>query len=303
MIPFIIAGSMFTLGIVLYYVFTLRQKPINEEILNVIIESFLTRSFRKGDLANLVNLADEELIISLNELANRGIIRKRKGRYQIMIPLFFLDDRQYQKAMRFTANDEILYGAPQQPFLSHFHLFAFYGLIPLTALISIFTLLGFIPDISNFISASFWFIDIRVFFIFLILMSLIVVDAVENIVKSWAQERFSVIVGSKSGLYYDKEYASELSGRIQRGHLGVISMKISMLQKLLNYFSEVPHGDIIVGIRGRKKGITFRNMPFPRELFYVLRRVQLKGLGWRKRHARTLMMWRTKSLIPTVGGR
>ncbi|MHA1861768.1 MAG: hypothetical protein ACTSVM_05695 [Candidatus Ranarchaeia archaeon] len=303
MIPFIIAGVAFAIGFVGYYLVASRRHPINEKILDEIIEHFLTRSFTAGDLINVAGLAPQEVKDALPNLVSRGILKKRNSRYQTIVPLFFLDDRQYQKAMRLTANDEILYGATQQPFLSHFHLLAFYGVIPLSMTLGFLGVMGLSPNISSFVSTYFGYLDIHVLFIFFVLLSIIVVDAVENVVKSWAQERFSVIVGAKSGIYYDEEYATELSGRIPRGKIGQVSIKISLLQKILNFFSDVPHGDIIVKVRGKRKAIRFRNMPFPRELFFVLRRVQLKGLGWRKRHARTLMMWRTKSLIPTVGGR
>ena len=59
-----------------------------------------------------------------------------------------------------------------------------------------------------------------------------------------------------------------------------------------NFFGGVPVGDVIVYVRGRKTPIVFRSVPYPRELYYVLRSIQLGSLQWRKKHARTLALWR-----------
>jgi len=72
-----------------------------------------------------------------------------------------------------------------------------------------------------------------------------------------------------------------------------------LFQKLLNYFIRVPIGDVVVKVKGQKEPVVFKNMPYPRELFYVIRSIQLGSLGWRKRHARTLMMWRARAMVPT----
>jgi hypothetical protein len=297
----IIAILMFLAGFGIYYLVTWRRGQIDGEVLDTIIEQFLTTSFRPGDIANVMNRPREEVKTTLDQLTRHGMLKHHRGRYEIIIPLFFLSERHYQRALRLTANDEIMYGAAQQPFLSHFQLLAFYGLVPAAVIVSLLALFNIYPPLSAFFLTLFGYLESRIFFLFFVLVSVIIVDAINNLIKNWAQERFSVIIGAKAGIFFDETYATALSGRISRGKIGTIEVQISMLQKLLNYFTEIPHGDIIVKVRGQKEPEVFRNMPFPHEIYFVLRRVQLKGLGWRKRHARTLMMWRTRSLIPTVG--
>ena len=301
MISLLIIIVTFLAGIGLYLFMTRNESQIDDGIFDLILERFLTRSFRKGDITSISGASSEEILPTLNLLVKQGILKYKKGRYRMIVPLFFLDEQHYQKALRLTANDELMYGATQQPFLSHYKLIAFYGIIPLAFIFSTLLLFDIFPDLTNSVTALFPLVDIRIFSVFLIIISIIFVDAIENVIKSWAQERFSVVVGAKAGIYFDEGFASELSGRIQRGRIGNVKMEISLLQKLMNLIAEVPYGDILIKERGKKTPIRFKNIPFPRELFFVIRRVQLKGLGWRKRHARTLMMWRTKSLIPTVG--
>jgi len=124
------------------------------------------------------------------------------------------------------------------------------------------------------------------------------VDFVDNVIKAWAREKFSVVVGALSGISYDLSLADELSGRIRRGQIEDVDLELSLLQKLINYFKRVPVGDVIVKVRGQKEPVRFRNMPFPRELFYVIRSVQLGSIGWRKKYARVLMLWRAKTVVP-----
>jgi len=296
----LIAVAAFLVGFFGYLLATRGRRSFPEEILDAIIDNFLTRSFTAGELAKVLGMPREEVERALKRLARGGLLSKSRNRYRLIVPLFFLSHRQYQKALRLTANDEILYGGAQQPFLSNLALLLIYALIPASLIFSIIVLLGVFPQLNLALADLFGYLDVRVFLLFTVVASIVVVDAAENLVKSWAQERFSVVVGAQSGIYYDERYATELSGRIPRGKIREVSYRVNLLQKLLNLFAEIPHGDIIVKVKGRKNPVVFRNMPFPRELFYVIRRVQLKGLGWRKRHARTLMMWRTRSMIPAA---
>jgi len=103
-----------------------------------------------------------------------------------------------------------------------------------------------------------------------------------------------------SGISYDKSLADELSGRIQRGKISGVDIQLSPLQKLANYFIDPPIGNVVVKVKGQKKPIIFKNMPYPREMFFVIRSIMLGSLGWRKRHARTLMLWRAKGMVPSI---
>ncbi|MFX0079969.1 MAG: hypothetical protein ACFE8O_12090 [Candidatus Hermodarchaeota archaeon] len=301
MLPIIIAVLSFLLGVLVYFLATWPREKINDEILNLIVDRFLTRSFQARDIAAIKNQPSREIEPTLKLLERSGILKKRGKYYQTINPLFFLSESYYTKSLRFSIDDEILYAGAQNPFLTNYQLVTVYGLVPLTIIFAISVTLGIFPEITLFFTNYFSYLELNSLLAFLILMSIVAVDAIDNLIKSWAQDRNSVIVGVKSGLTYDIGYATERSGRIRRPKLGEISYEISMLQKFLNFFSEMPHGDIIIQVKGEKQPVTFENMPFPRELFYVLRQVQLKSLEWRKRYARTMMEWRANTLIPSVG--
>ncbi|MFX0162162.1 MAG: hypothetical protein ACFE68_02320, partial [Candidatus Hodarchaeota archaeon] len=137
----------------------------------------------------------------------------------------------------------------------------------------------------------------------MLMMSVILVDALDNVIKAYAREKYSVIVGQMSGISFDRSYSDELSGRVMRGEIKDIDLEIRPLLKILNYFLRVPRGDIKVKIGKGKKVIIFTYMPFSREMFYVLRSLQLASLAWRKKHAKMLLMWRSRTpLMMGVGG-
>ena len=51
----IIAILMFLAGFGVYYLMTWRRGQIDDDVLDTIIEQFLTTSFRPGDIANVLN--------------------------------------------------------------------------------------------------------------------------------------------------------------------------------------------------------------------------------------------------------
>ncbi len=284
--------------------------PLSREVLDTICTKFLDeRSFKPANVAKLMDIDTHSAEEKMDNLARNNIIRKAKrGWYRMDNPLVFLTERDVMRAERITKNDNLLYGGYQEPFLSHLEFFAIYGVIILTlifdALVVFHDFIGFdafyeflydeLPDpnkLDTGINST-----IAPFLLFLFLFSLVIVDALENLVKAYGRERYSVIVGSQSGVSFDTSYADEFSGRVPRGRIRGLSLDISSVQKIWNYFAGVPRGDIKLSVPGRKLPFVFKNMPFPRELFYVLRSVQLKSLGWRKKHARTLMMWRANNV-------
>ena len=300
-LPIIIAGLSFLFGVLIYFIASWPRKKIKDDILDILVDRYLTRSFRARDIAVFQNKTSKDIEPTLKQLERCGILKKRGKYYQTINPLFFLSESYYTKSLRFSIDDEVLYAGAQNPCLTNYQLVGFYGLVPLAIIFAVIVILGLFPEVTLFFTTFFSYFELNALLAFLIIMSIVVVDAINNLIKSWAQERNSVIVGVKSGLTYDVGYATERSGRIRRPKLGEISYQISLFQKFLNFFSEIPHGDIIIQVKGEKQPMTFKNMPFPRELFYVLRQVQLQSLEWRKRYARTMMEWRAKTLIPSVG--
>lgn len=277
--------------------------PMDEQTRNI-VSAITTRfldekSFKAPDVGKEVNLSVEIVEDKLDFLARSGVIVKRQGGwYSIQDPLVFLVERDCKRAERITKNDNLLYGGYQEPFLSHKGFFSIYLLIALFLVFDVFVLffdplreiLGtIIPPFNGKNNPA-----VPSFLLFGTLMAIVVVDVLENIVKAWGRERYSVIVGEASGISYDIGYADEFSGRIPRGAIRQVFLDISPLQKLYNYFAATPRGD--VKIKMGSKVIVFFNMPYPRELFYVIRSIQLKALGWRKKHARTLMMWKAQNV-------
>jgi len=280
-----------------------------EKVIDVIVSNFLDeRRFSIGDIEK-AGVPRDVAERALGKLERAGIlIKEAKGQYRIKDPLVFLTDQDYQRALRITKDDNILYGAYQNPYLPRLYLLLIYGIFIADL---VFVLLTYISHTAGWPTPALseWVLSILPghreellvpFLLFLLGMGLIFVDFMDNVIKAWAREKFSVIVGALSGISYDMSLADEFSGRISRGQIEEVDLDVSLLQKLINYFRSVPIGDVIVKVKGKKEPIRFRNMPFPRELFYVIRSVQLGSIGWRKKYAKTLMLWRARAALPAV---
>lgn len=282
------------------------------KVIEAIVDNFLDeRRFRVEDLKQITNLDEQAIRSALNRLQRAGLLMRKGDHWHLKDPLVFLTERDYARAIRITKDDNILYGAYQNPYLPRLYLFLIYLIVAIDICFVVVTYLSYLigwptPDIAD------WVINrllpkhdpnlLLPFLLFLLGMGVIFVDFVDNIIKAWARERFSVVVGVFSGISYDRSFADELSGRIRRGQIKEVDYDISLFQKIINYFKRVPLGDVKVWVKGQEKPIVFKNMPYPRELYYVIRSIQLGSLQWRKRHAETLMLWRARAALPSVRG-
>lgn len=295
-----VVAATFVVLMLLYFKLTGSKKKV-EEVLAAIVENFLDeKQFTTAKLAEIVNKSEDELKPILEELkAARVLSGGAHGRYYLVDPLVFLSPKDIERARRITKDDNILYGAYQSPYLANYMLLLIY-LVFVAILVFVglayFDIFGLGTWLSSVLPPG----ALYPFLLFLVGMGIIIVDVLDNIVKAYQRERYSVVVGWYSGISYDVSFADELSGRIPRGAIRDVDINISLLQKILNYFADVPHGDVVVKVRNKKEPIVFRNMPYPRELLYVIRSIQLGSLQWRKRHARTLMMWRARLAVPPV---
>jgi hypothetical protein len=273
-------------------------------VVDKIVTSFLDeRGFRLKDLQKKVDLPEPQINNALNRLTKSGVLTKRQSWYRLNDPLVFLSEKDMIRASRLTKDDNIIYAAYQNPFLSNIELLLIYGFVIFAVVFA--AVIFFVPDsyawmVSIIQSAGFTNptqLDIGAFLLYIIMVGLILSDISDDLVKIWGRERFQVVVGALSGISYDVSYSDELSGRIMRGGIKNLDLDITGTQKFLNYFLPIPVGNIKISSSSSKKktsGKVFKNVPYPREMFFVLRSLQLKSLGWRKRNAKTLMLWRSR---------
>jgi len=279
-----------------------RSDPDLEKVIDAIVSNFLDeRKFHVNRIVEITGLSRNRVESILRRLEARGIVRKRGNMYQLVDPLVFLTPIDMERARRITKDDNILYGAYQNPYLPRLYFLAMYLIFAVDVIFVILVFFNIFPSLTDWVIKILpEGVGVNTFLLFLLGMGIIFVDALDNVIKAWAREKYSVVVGEKSGISYDKSLADELSGRIRRGAIADIDLQFSILQKLLNYFIRIPIGDVVVKVKGEKEPVVFKNMPYPRELYYVIRSIQLGSLGWRKRYARTLMMWRARAMVPTA---
>jgi len=294
----IIAGAIF-------YITKRKRDPILVAVLEYLTDYYLDEKFFSiKKLSEGLQLPEDVVEKAIIRLEKSGIVVKTSKGYALSDPLVFLTPRDFEKALRLTKGDNIIYGAYQMPYVTNIK----YVIVQLAILISsiifaalvFFDVLGFKTKVENLVG-----VNPEMFALLIIAMAIIIVDVFSNIVKAWIRERYSVIVGFHSGILYDVKVPDELSGRIPRGAIARIDIDINWMQKLNNMFGEIPIGDVEVWVRGRKEPVKFRSIPYPRELFQVIRSLQLGSLEWRKRHARELALWRGRvyPFVPYRRGR
>lgn len=281
----IIAGTI-------YYVTKRRRDRILVEVLEYLTDYHLDEKFFSiKKVSEGLQLPEDVVERAIVRLEKSGIVVKTSRGYALADPLVFLTPRDFERALRLTKGDNIIYGAYQMPYLTSIK----YVIVQLAILIAslIFAALVFfnVLDLKAKVEGIMG-VDPGMFALLVIAMAIIIVDVFNNFVKAWIRERYSVVVGFYSGILYDLKVPDELSGRVPRGAVSRIDIDINWAQKINNMFGEIPIGDVRIWVRGKKEPIVFRSMPYPRELFMVIRSLQLGALEWRKRHARELALWR-----------
>ncbi len=297
-------------GFVVGFLITLRRRKISGigEVIDTISTSFLDeRRFQFKDIVKGTKLPEPVVKNAMKELEKNDIIYRtsQTGWFALNDPLIFLSEKDMIRASRLTKDDNLVYGAYQHPFFSHVELLTVYGIFIGSVIFAL--VCGFVESARGWLATEVLGgndLDAAIFLLFIILLGMVTTDAIENLISIWARERYSVVIGERSGIAFDTSYSDEYSGRIGRGTIRRVDLEITPIQKFLNYFMRVPIGTIRICCVSKEEGgpwIDFKNMPFPREMFFVIRSIQLKSLGWRKRHARTLMLWRARGAIPSIG--
>ncbi len=277
-----------------YYAMKRRRDPLLVTVLEHLTRYYLDEKFFSIDkMSEELQLPKEVVEKAIVRLEKSGIVMRTSKGYSLVDPLIFLTPRDYERALRLTKGDNIIYGAYQMPFITSLkyvivQILLILGSVIFAVLVK-FDMFGVGSRVGELLGGK---ISPMAFSLFVVAVAIILADVFNNVVKAWIREKYSVVVGFHSGVLYDVAVPDELSGRITRGSIARIDVDINWRQKINNIFGEVPIGDVKVWVRGRDKPVIFRSMPYPRELFMVLRSLQLGSLEWRKRYARELALWR-----------
>ncbi|MHA1617136.1 MAG: hypothetical protein ACTSX9_07520 [Candidatus Njordarchaeales archaeon] len=288
-IGFIIGGAV---GFILHRKTDIVLARIIDHIMTKYIDE---RTFTAERISKELGIDEKVVKEKLAILEELGLVHHEPKRgYVLVDPLVFLTSRDYLKALRITANDNILYGGYQYYYLAN----PIYFIIQLAILISAF--LFVVMTFFNIYSIKTTLINIlpsqvspESFALFILALAIIVTDALNNVIKILAREKYSVIVGEKSGISYNRRIGDEFGGNIPRYAIDRIDYDVSLWYKIYNLFGSIPVGNIKVYVKGSKTPVIFRAMPFPRELYNIIKSIKLGALQWRKRYARTIALWRT----------
>lgn len=290
-------------GFLISYYKINRPDELFEAILRHLIEKYIdARYFTARKIAEELDMTEDTVKKYLAKMEVYRIVSylPDKNAYVLIDPLVFLTPKDYARALRITKDDKIIYGAYQAPYrINPIYIVIQLAIIIIPTVLLVLQIFQF-ADFRPYFGFLTWLgIDIVAFFLFLIALGIIIADAFNNLFKAYMRERYSVIVGEKSGIAYDVSFADEFSGRIRRGEIASVDLDVNTWQKLHNYFGEIPIGNARVRTK-RGHEIVFKSIPFPRELFYAIRSIVLGNLAWRKRHAGIISMWKAGA-IPTIG--
>ena len=255
MINFLIFIAIMVIGGIIFGIIgylTTRPDPIKEEILGYIVGKYLDeRYFSVKKISEALQLDRTTVEDKLRELEQAGVVMKTRKGWQLVDPLVFLTKRDYERALRLTRGDNILYGAYQlykltmvEGFIFFIAILIFGAIIPILALIH--------SPLRNFFMNLFKVNPFLVALFFTALFILIA-DAFDNILKYITRERYMVVVAEHAGILFDCYFLDELSGYIRRGRIRDVEIKISRIQHINNWFGDTPVGDVIVKGRVIKK--------------------------------------------------
>jgi len=285
----VIGGAIFGVA---YYFLKKRRDPIMVEVLEYLTRYHLDeRQFSLDKVSEGTGLPKEVVERAIVRLEKAGLVVKTKKGYLLVDPLVFLTPRDYERALRLTKGDNIIYGAYQMPYVTDIK-YIMLQLVLLIGSLAFLLAVIFYPPAATYVKHATGIENPVIFALFVFAIAVLLVDVIDNLEKVWIREKYSVVVGFHSGVLYDVSVTDELSGRIPRGAIARVDVDINWRQKLKNIFGEVPIGDVRIWVRDRKEPVILRSIPYPRELFMVLRSLQLGSLEWRKRHARELALWR-----------
>jgi len=286
----------FIVGGIIGFLMHRRTDTLLAKIVDHIMTKYIDeRMFRAESIAKELGIDEEIVRKKLSILEEYGLVHHDPKRgYILADPLVFLTPRDYLKALRITANDNILYGGYQYYYLANPVYFIIQVGILVSAfifvLMTIFNVYGLKETLRSILPTE---VSPETFSLFTLAIAIIFVDALNNLIKVLAREKYSVVVGAKSGISYNRKIGDEFGGNIPRYAIKNIDYDVPLWYKIYNLFGSIPVGNIKVYTSEKKEPVVFKAMPFPRELYNIIKSVKLGALQWRKRYARTIALWRT----------
>lgn len=274
-----------------------KENKVAIEILNYMISEHLDEwEISQKEIIEAVSAPKREVKKALKTLLKRGVMYRGKHGFALLDPLVFLTRQGYSRARRLTKDDNLLYGAYQYPYKTNiWYLFSQSGLGIVGGIFIVLTYF----DVFNLrlTLESIFGVHPLIAALFIFGVLILFADVFNNFLKYWTRERYSVVIGEKSGISYDTSSVDELSGRIERHAIEDVDIDLTWGQKIVSSFKGIPIGNLRVWKEGsdeeEEPDVTFENIPYPREAFYLVRGIQLGALEWRKKHAKDISHWKS----------
>ena len=258
-------------GFVIFFIIGwLRERGERKEILETIeqiFDKFFGRGFTKRDLENSLDPEYRPYIdIALKKLEDAYIIYKKGNQYYLREGFLFMSEEKYREAERVLAGDKILYGSYQHLILARPWLLV----IPLAPLIAagIFIYLvttnafGLDALIRQRLDPT---VSVDMFYILIVALAFVLFEALLRFIRTFGEQIYTVVVGEKGGIIFVEHVGGGFEGRIRRGQIRDVRVRISPFQRIYSFFSPVPIGNVIVKYVGQPEELTLKEEEEKRE--------------------------------------
>ena len=241
----------------------IRGKGERKEVLETIeqiFDKFFGRGFTKKDLETALDPEYKDYIdIALRKLEESHIIYKKGNRYYLREGFLFMSEEKYREAERVLAGDRILYGSYQHLILARPWLL----LIPLAPLILAALFMYFIRvdafGIDTLLRSKLDpTVSVDLFYILIVALAFVLFEALLRFIRTFGEQIYTVVVGEKGGIIFVEHIGGGFEGRIRRGQIRDVRVRITPFQRVYSFFSPVPIGNVIVKYVGQPEELTIK---------------------------------------------
>ena len=251
-------------GFIVFFIIGYRRnqagRPEVIEIVRDAYSKFFGRPFTRKDLELAVEPELKDFIDEAIEFMERNdLVIKKGSRYEFKEGFLFMSEEKYEEAKRVLVGDRILYGSYQHLILTRPWLLLIPGSIIILAVVFVYLVYtNSFGLYDKFNSALGDVVSLDLFFIFIIAYAFVVAEALLRFIRTFGEQIYTVVVGEKGGIIFVEHVGGGFEGRISRGQIRDVRVKITPFQRLYSLFAPVPIGNVIVIYTGPKEELEIK---------------------------------------------
>jgi len=290
------------IGFIMFFVVGyFRYGGVSKEVADIIreiVKHFSGRPFSVNEAARELDVDKKILEKALKVMEEYDLVTQRRDKkYEFKEGFLFMSKEKYEEAKRVLVGDKILYGSYQHFVLARPWLL----ILPVSILIlaGIFLYLaytnafGIDSYIRQKLSAD---VSVDLFYLFVAAYAVVVAEAVLRFIRTFGEQIYTVVVGEKGGIIFVEHIGGGFTGRISRGQIRDVRVKITPFQRFYSFFAPVPVGNVEIIYTGPKEELEIKE-----EMMEEEKEEKKKTKGERKERKPKATF--TKPVVPVRKGR